>query len=66
MCEEMEDVPVGAVIISFEDPLEQEDERRAMIRTKKGTERFYIPARFSASQREMLKYIKQEYPGTHL
>lgn len=62
MSEGEEDAAVGAVIVTFENALEEEEERKAMLRTKKGTERFYIPAKHSLSVKDMLKYVKTEFP----
>jgi hypothetical protein len=59
-----EDKAVGPMIISLELPSPQKEERKAILRTKKGNERFIIPAEHCATKKDMLKYVKATFPDT--
>jgi hypothetical protein len=55
-----EDVSIGPVVLTLESPAEKE--RKAILRLKRGNERFIIPPEHSITRKEMLKYVKLTFP----
>jgi len=59
-----EDHSVGPVCISVEEinPLQTIEEKKAIIRTRNGSERILIPSEDCISRKAMLKYIRSAFP----
>lgn len=49
---------IGAAILSMEPPSEEGEERKAIIRTKKTTDRLFIPGHSTTSTGDMIKFLK--------
>ncbi len=57
LCDGEEDTAVGPIVLTLESPLSQKEDRKAILRTKKGNERFIIPADQCANVKDMIKYL---------
>eukprot|EP01118_Nematostelium_gracile_P017909 TRINITY_DN779_c0_g1_i12.p1 TRINITY_DN779_c0_g1~~TRINITY_DN779_c0_g1_i12.p1 ORF type:complete len:994 (+),score=254.51 TRINITY_DN779_c0_g1_i12:1213-4194(+) len=53
-----DDKLIGPVCISLEEPDGSTEDKKALLRTKKGNERFLIPSQHCNSTKDMIKYIR--------